>query len=91
MVLARVCLMSSLVISSAALGWDGYDYGKGAFVEIEKGQLVRPGRDIEIFDYNDGSYKNVEVESIRRSGGSVEVEVYDNDTGESRTLDMEQR
>ncbi len=36
-----------------------------------------------------GEYKDVEVESIEDRGSSVEIEVYDYDTGEYRTLDME--
>ena len=69
--------------------WDGYDYDSGSFVEIEEGNLVREGLDIEIYDYNDGTYKDVEVESISDYGGTVEVEVYDYDTGEYRTFEME--
>lgn len=72
-----------------AFAWDGYDYDKGAYIEIEKGNLVRPGRDIEIYDYSTGEYKDVEVESITGSGSGAEVEVYDYDTGEYRTLDMD--
>lgn len=47
-----------------AWAWSGYDYGTGAHVEIESGNLVRPGQDIEIYDYSDGSYKEVEVQNI---------------------------
>jgi hypothetical protein len=70
---------------SLSIAWDGYDYEKGGYIEIEKGNLVRPGKEIEIYDYSDGEYKNVEVESVN----SDEVEVYDNETGESRTFEME--
>lgn len=73
----------------ASQAWSGYDYESGSYVDIDKGNLVRPGRDIEIYDWETGEYKEVEVQSIRRSGSGVEVEVYDPDTGEIRTLDME--
>ncbi|HBR21734.1 MAG TPA: hypothetical protein DD713_04095 [Nitrospiraceae bacterium] len=69
--------------------WDGYDYEKGSYIEIGKGNLVRSGKDIEIYDYGTGEYKDVEVESIKRYGSSVEVEVYDYSTGEYRTFEME--
>jgi hypothetical protein len=69
--------------------WDGYDYDKGTYVEIEKGNLVREGETIEIYDYEDGGYKDVEVESVDRYGSTVEVEVTDPETGETRTLDMD--
>ena len=68
------------------MAWDGYDYSNGTYVEIDKGNLVREGEDIEIYDYNAGEYRNVEVQNIDRYGGSTEVEVYDYETGEYRTL-----
>lgn len=77
-----------LITASNAIAWQGYDYDKGTYVEIEKGNLVRPGRDIEVYDYQRG-YVDVEVESIRRVGRTVEVEVRDRNTGETRTLEME--
>ncbi len=78
-----------LIASSSAFAWDGYDYEKGAFVEIDKGNLVRSGHEIEIYDYSTGEYKNVEVESINKHGRTVEVDVYDSDSGEYRTLEMD--
>lgn len=72
-----------------SLAWDGVDTESGNDVEIGSGNLVRPGRDIEVYDYGSGSYRDVEVQSIRRSGSSVEVEVYDNESGEYRTFEME--
>jgi len=77
------------LVSLAAEAWDGYDYETGSYVEIEKGNLVRPGRDIEIYDYGTGEYRDVEVQSITGSGSGAEVEVYDYNTGEYRTFDME--
>ncbi len=72
-----------------AFAWDGYDYEKGTYVEIEKGQLVRSGRKIEFFDYEKGEYRSGDVEAIRRLGSRVEVEVYDQESGEYRTFDMD--
>ena len=80
---------SLFILSSNLLAWDGYDYEKGTYVEIDKGNLVRPGKDIEIYDYSTGQYKDVEVQSIRGSGSNTELEIYDYSTGEFRTLDME--
>ncbi len=87
--------MKLLIVTMVALmpftliAWDGYDYEKGSYVEIEKGNLVRPGQDVEIYDYGTGEYKDVEVQSISGSGSGAEVEVYDYDKGEYRTLDMD--
>lgn len=86
----KILLLSFLTISFSAFAWDGYDYDKGANVEIDKGNLVREGNDIEYYDYSTGEYRTGEVQSIERSGSSVEVEVQDSETGETRTFEMEQ-
>ena len=73
----------------SALAWDGYDSESGASVEIESGNLVRPGETIEFYYHDSGEYRSADVESISRYGSSVQVEVYDYDSGEYRTLEME--
>lgn len=78
-----------LAISTPAYAWDGEDEETGVAVEIEKGNLVRRGLEIEIYDSSDDSYHNATVESIRGLDTHVELEVYDHDTGESRTFNME--
>jgi len=88
----KLLIIATLILclsSIYVLAWEGYDYDKGAYIEIEKGNLVREREDIEIYDYNDSDYHDVEVELIDRYGGSVELEVYDYETGEYRTLEME--
>ncbi len=44
------------------MAWDGYDYSNGAYIEIEQGNLVREGEDIEIYDYDTGEYRTFEME-----------------------------
>lgn len=85
----RIIFFLLAIMPITVMAWDGYDYDKGSYVEIEKGNLVRPGQDIEIYDYGSGEYRDVEVESITGSGSGAEVEVYDYGTGEYRTLEME--
>lgn len=89
----RTALLTiALAISMASTGWSwgGYDWDEGASVDIGRGNLVRPGLDIEIYDYgSDGGYKDVRVEDIYESFGRVVVEVYDYETGEHRTFDMD--
>lgn len=80
---------AALLVCTPAWSWSGYDLGRGTEVEIEKGQLVRSGRAIEIYDYDDGSYKELEVESILRRGNKVELEVFDYESGEYRSLEMD--
>ena len=82
---SRAAINTSFLLAA----WEGFDYEKGDYIEIEKGNLVRTGKDIEIYDYSTGEYKDVEVQSITRPGGSVEIEVYDYDSGEYRTFEME--
>jgi pyruvate/2-oxoglutarate/acetoin dehydrogenase E1 component len=84
-----IFFLGFFILSFDLLGWDGYDYEKGTYVEIDKGNLVRAGKDIQIYDYSTGQYKDVEVQSIKGSGSNTEVEIYDYSTGEFRTLDME--
>jgi len=73
----KIIPVAAFLISSSALAWNGYDYDKGSYVEINKENLVREGRDIEIYDYGTGEYKDVEIQSITESGSGAEVEVYD--------------
>lgn len=71
-----------------ALSWEGTDQS-GNSVVIEGGNLVRSGEDIEVFNYGAGRYENYTVEGIHRAGGLVELEVYNHDTGEHTTLEMD--
>lgn len=82
-------IFSVFMIPSYAISWDGFDYQSGNYIEIESGNLVRTGRDIEIFDYQDGTYRDVEVTNIDRYGSTVEVEVFDYERGEYRTFEMD--
>lgn len=72
-----------------ALAWDGYDYESGSYVEIDKGNLVREGKEIEYYDYESGEYRFGNVESVQSSGSGAEVEVYDHESGEYRTFEMD--
>jgi hypothetical protein len=83
-------ILGLTIMASPAIAWSGYDWETGTDVEIEKGNLVRPGLSIEVYDYGTGEYHDVEVQSITGGGTSVEVEVFDNTTGEYRTLEMEE-
>lgn len=87
--MGRFVLFFMAAISCFA--WSGYDLETGECVEIEKGNLVRRGRDIEIYDCKDGKYKIVNVESISKGGSSVEIEVYDYEKNKIRILEMEGR
>lgn len=80
-----VMVIICLFLASVANAWDGYDYNDGEFIEIDKGNLVRSGEEIEVFHYGSGEYRYEEVESV----SSDEVETYDYETGEYNTYDMD--
>jgi hypothetical protein len=84
-------LLSTLLILLAnnSYAWEGYDYEKETDIEIEKGNLVRSGKDIEFYDYEAGEYRDAEVLGIHRDGSKVTIDVYDYDSGENREFEME--
>ncbi len=86
-VLISIALLDCL--PALCVAWDGSDFEGGTSVEIERGNLVRVGNDVEIYDSNTGEYHDVTLDGITRYGSTVELEVYDHTAGESRTLEME--
>lgn len=84
-----ISLLVILLLPSFSHAWDGYDYETGNYVEIDKGNLVREGEEIEYYDYESGEYRYGEVQDIQSSGSGAEVEVYDYESGEYRTFEME--
>lgn len=77
------------LFATSLFSWSGYDYDNGSDIEIDKGNLVRSGKDIEYYDYKDSEYRDAQVNNIRSYGNSIEVEVYDYDNQEYRTFEME--
>lgn len=70
-------------------GWSGYDWENGSYIEIEEGELVREGEEIEFYDYGDAEYKNIEIDSMNDYGTHVEIEGTDIENGEIRTFEMD--
>ena len=79
----------TLLFPFSSFCWDGFDWENGAFVEIEKGNLVREGEPIEVFDYQRGRYIDMEVNDVNTFGSGVEIEATDLSSGEVRTFDMD--
>lgn len=84
-----VFCLACLLYTQHAFAWDGQATDTGDAVEIESGNLVREGSDIEVYDHGSGTYRDVTVEDITDNGSSIDVEVYDNESGEYRTFEME--
>ncbi len=80
-----VTIIVLLLMSLPAYGWDGYDWERGDYIEIEDGAYVRPGEEVEIYHYETGEYHYETVESV----SSDEVETYDYNTNEYKSYDMD--
>jgi hypothetical protein len=72
-----------------ASAWEGEELDSGDSIEIESGNLVRPGQEIEVYNWDEGDYDYYDVERVDRYGSEVEVEVYDYQEGEYEILRME--
>ena len=80
------CFLFLLISGSSFLfGWAGYDYDNGEYIEIEKGNLVRKYKDIEVHHNGDGSYHDEEVQGFYGN----ELETYDYDTEEFHYYQMD--
>ena len=79
------CILGGFLGQNYLHAWDGFDYGNSEYVEIESGNLVRDGEDIEVYHWGDGAYHQEEVQGMQGN----ELETYDYDTGEYRYYDMD--
>tara|TARA_R110002049_G_scaffold275802_1_gene453938 strand:+ start:528 stop:800 length:273 start_codon:yes stop_codon:yes gene_type:complete len=79
----------ALLCSGVLHAWDGYDYESGSHIEIESGNLVREGEEVEYYDYGSGEYRYGDVEEIESNGRGATVEIYDYESGEYRTFEMD--
>lgn len=84
----KILIIALLLSVSKSEAWNGYDWDNGTYVEIEKGNLMREGETIDFYDYDTG-YGSLDIDSIERSGSHVEIEGTDNETGETRTFEMD--
>jgi hypothetical protein len=59
----EICFATCFILfsSNSAFAWDGTNSNTGSSVEIERGQLVRPGRTVEVYDSTEG-YKEYDVD-----------------------------
>lgn len=82
-------IIAALLFTTPALAWDGYDWENGEYIEIESGNLVREGQEIEVYNWDSGEYEYYDVENINNNFGDVELEVYDWNSGEYKYFDMD--
>lgn len=77
-----------LLFSMNANAWDGYDWNRSSLIEIEKGNLVREGEQIEFYDWSKGEYETLDIDSVDSYGYHVEIEGTDS-YGMKRTFEMD--
>jgi len=75
----------------SAYSWDGFDYDTGDYIEIDDSEkpAIKPGTIIQIYDYEDRDHHTVEIMSVVKILTETNVEVFDLDTDEYRTFEME--
>ena len=67
---------------------EGYDWDTSNYVEIDA-TSISEGDTVTMYDYDTGDNHDVDIQSVDSYGLTVEAEVYDNTTGEYRTIDLE--
>jgi hypothetical protein len=82
--------LSMAFLATPSSAWDGTNSETGDCVEINEGNLVRTGEEIEVYDCSSGSYRYLEIEDIDASGYGVEIEAYDSETGDYIYLEMDE-
>ena len=86
---ALALIMLSCAMTTSALAWNGTDVTTGTTVRIENRDAVRSGGSIELFDSSSGRYHDVDVDSVTGTDDVVRLQVYDYDTSQLRTLEMQ--
>ena len=84
-----ILLIAILLLPAHIYAWDGYNFDSDNCIEIPDRESVKPDKDIEIYDCEDESYHNVHIISVTRNG-TVIIEVFDHNTGDYRTFEMEE-
>ena len=79
----------SFISLSSAFAWEGTDQNTGNKIEIEKGNSVEDGKEIEIYDHDEDIHKTIEISGVNRFGNTVEIEGTDIETGEEHILEMD--
>jgi len=85
--LTCLILLLLLIFPLSVFSWDGFDYDIGDYIEIDDSDSpsIKPGAIVQIYDYGDRDYHSVEIVSLNEAY----VEVFDQDTDEYRTFEME--
>jgi hypothetical protein len=80
-----------LIFPLSLFSWDGIDYDTGNYIEIDDSDIpaITPSAVIKIYDNEDGNNHTVEIMSVVKTLDETNIEVFDQDTDEYRTFEME--
>ncbi len=82
-------LFVTMLLSSPALAWTGYDYTEKTEIIISGGNLVREGLVIEFYDTKADEYHNGKIIMMEEtSGGDATLKVEDFNTEKTRVFVM---
>jgi hypothetical protein len=80
--------ISLFLLTKSAFAWSGYDHENKTEVEIGEGNLVREGLVIQFYDNKLDNFCTAKVLFMESIAGGTRIQVKDLDSGEERTLIM---
>jgi len=84
-------LLFSQIAPKNAFAWAGYEESTNVAIDIPPGNLVRIGRDINIFDFKANNYHQCEVIFLEDIFSGTRLEVKDLETNQRRIFYMERQ
>jgi len=87
--LGLLLFVFELAIPKNSFAWAGYEETTNISIDIPPGNLVRVGREIDIFDFKTNSYHPAEVLFMDDIFSGTRLEVKDFETNEKRIFYME--
>ena len=81
----------SLIAPQNVFAWAGYEESTNIAIDIPPGNLVREGREIDIFDFSTNRYHPAEVIFLDDIFSGTRLEVKDLETNEKRVFYMERQ
>ena len=84
----KLLFLVLFLTTKSAFAWTGYDFDNKTEIEIGEGNLVREGLMIQFYDSKLDNYRTVKVLFMEAIAGGTRIQVKDLETGEERTLIM---
>ena len=93
LIFAKILFVLFLVITlfpKASLAWYGFDYDSKSSIDIDEGNLVRPGLVIDYYDRKIDDIKSAKVLYMESAPAGLEMKLKDIFTGEERIVFMDE-